>query len=131
MSITIKVAINQTFSMVVEDSILEQIAAERVKAREVSPEKVATLTGQKRYYMEVFRSERTDEEVLRVVFKDSLIECAKEAATEMNQEGIRVKGHQTVVTFPEPNAKIASALARSCDCNACYECKIANGGRDE
>lgn len=105
MSITIRVRSTQTFKLVISSELLAQVAAERAQAREVSEEKVATLKGHNRYVAEVMRSDRSDEEVLKVVFKDAIIETCKEGAKELNDSDIRVKGHQVVVEFPGEKAQ--------------------------
>ncbi|QNJ57463.1 hypothetical protein [Pseudomonas phage Waldo5] len=125
MSITLKVKTVNTFTLVVSNEFLAQVVSERAQARALSAEKVESLKGHQRYVIDVLRSERTDEEVVKVVFKDSLIEVAKEQAREVNEEGVRMKGHQVVVSFEDD-----SVVKRACDCGACFECKVARGGAE-
>lgn len=89
--------------------------------------KYAESRGQQRFIADLFSSDKSDEEVIIQILRAGLRDVIREALTEASDSDQRIKVGDVKVTL---KASESSALARSCDCNACYECKIARGGAE-
>lgn len=69
---------------------------------------------------------------------DLILFCTKEAIKNGVAEDLRKELEQINVTRLSPvktelvrSFEPKSALERACDCNACFECRLARGGSDE
>ncbi|WZX11488.1 hypothetical protein YZUPF006_000026 [Pseudomonas phage YZU-PF-006] len=126
MAKTLKLNVSFPMTVVVNTDACKGLSIARAAAREAV--KQGTINGNKKDNMlNVFASDNTDEEVIEIILRSGVRELVRNELTrEMSNDETKATVGDIKVSF-ENN----SVLARSCDCNACYECKIANGGRDE
>ena len=124
MSKTIRVRIETTARVVISKEVEVSILAERAKLlvlKEEYPEKYAELTGSKKALVDtLLKDDFTVEGFVQLSVRGGLREFIKDdLRKEFNQEGLTFDRVQTKVTYSDPK--------RSCDCNACYECRVARG----
>ncbi|AKG94369.1 hypothetical protein VO98_135 [Pseudomonas phage phiPsa17] len=126
MAKTLKLNVSFPMSVVVNTETCKGLEVARAAAREAI--KQGTTNGNKRDFMlNVFASDKTTEEVLEIIIRSGVRQLVREELTrEMTNDETRATVGDIKVSFED-----SSVLARSCDCNACFECKIARGGSDE
>lgn len=127
MAKTLKLNVAFGMTVVINSETEKGFEVARVAARESV--KQGVLNGNKKDSMlHVFASEKTSEEVFEIIIRSGVRELIRNELTrEMNNGETSTTVGNIKVTFE----KRSDVLARSCDCNACYECKIARGGSDE
>lgn len=108
MAKTLKLNVSFPMTIVVATDTITALKATREEARLIHSEKIAKLNGETKF---------------RAGIREFITRYMRNKIAG-NEAKIRLGSVK--VSF-EDN----SLLARSCDCNACHECKIANGGRDE
>ena len=126
MAKTLKLNVTFPMSVVVNTQTVKALEIARAAAREAV--KQGELNGDKRDSMvHVFASDKPTEEVLEIIIRSGVRGLIRDELTRgLTNDETRATVGNIKVAF-EGN----SALARSCDCNACFECKIARGGSDE
>ncbi|UAV89431.1 hypothetical protein SNK_28 [Pseudomonas phage SNK] len=127
MAKTLKLNVAFGMTVVINSETEKGFEVARAAARESV--KQGVLNGNKKDSMlHVFASDKTSEEVFEIILRSGVRELIrKELTSEMNNGETSATVGNIKVTFE----KRSDVLARSCDCNACYECKIARGGSDE
>ena len=127
MAKTLKLNVSFPMTIVVATKTLEALKVTREECRKVPAEQIAELEGEAKFRAGLFMGDLSDEKLLELIYRAGIREfITKDMRREISGDEARVKLGSVKVTFED-----RSVLARSCDCNACYECKIANGGRDE
>lgn len=130
MSITLKATVTFPLSMVFSKDLLVQIEEGRKEARKIKaeqPEKFAALSRAERFKIDLFDSDKTVEQIAETLTRAAIREFIRTDFTkDFTGPDETCRTGDVRVVFEN-----RSVLARSCDCNACYECKIARGGSDE
>lgn len=127
MAKTFKLNVSFPVTIVVPSDTEKDFSESREIARKIITENTKPLRGETKFRIELMASDKSDEEVLQTIFRAGIREFLRtDFAKEIGGTESNVRVGDTRVTF-----EARDVLARSCDCNACYECKIANGGRDE
>ena len=76
MSITLKAEVTFGLTIVVEKETLKFVADARAEVKALTVEKVAEklkdATGEERFKFDLFRSDKTDEEVIEVIYRTSM-----------------------------------------------------------
>lgn len=129
MAKTLKLNVTFPMSIVVSSETIKDFAEAREEARKMLADEniKARLKGETKYRVELLAGDKTDEQCFEQIYRQGIREfIKKDLAKEISGNEARLRIGDVKVTFED-----RSVLARSCDCNACYECKIANGGRDE
>ncbi|WYW04472.1 host HNS inhibition protein [Pseudomonas phage vB_PpuP-Mudajogi] len=126
MAKTLKLTVNFPMSVVVKSEIITDFQEARKEAREIlASGKV--LRGHTKYRVELMASDKTDEQCFEQIYREGIREfLKKDMVKELQGNESRIRVGDIRVVYADQ-----SVLARSCDCNACFECKIARGGSDE
>jgi hypothetical protein len=74
MPITMKAVCSFPLTIVINTETMEYIAKARKECREADPEKFATANKAERFKVDLFLSDKTDEEVAQVIYRASLRE---------------------------------------------------------
>jgi len=76
MSITLKAQVTFGLTIVVEKETLKFVSDARAECKAMTPEQVSAklkdATGEERLKFELFRSDKTDEEVIEVIYRTSM-----------------------------------------------------------
>lgn len=127
MAKTLKLNVSFPMTIVVSTDTITALKETREEARLIPAEKIAELKGETKFRAELFRGDKSEEELLELIYRAGIREfITKDMRNEIAGNEAKIRLGSVKVSFED-----SSVLARSCDCNACYECKIANGGRDE
>lgn len=129
MAMTLKLNVTFPMSIVVSSETIKDFQEAREEARKILADEKAKsrLKGETKYRVELLAGDKTDEQCFEQIYRQGIRECIKkDLAKEIAGNESRVRVGDVKVAFEDQ-----SVLARSCDCNACFECKIARGGSDE
>lgn len=129
MAMTLKLNVTFPMSIVVSSETIKDFAEAREEARKILADEKAKsrLKGETKYRVELLAGDKTDEQCFEQIYRQGIRESIKkDLAKEIAGTESRVRVGDVKVAFED-----RSVLARSCDCNACFECKIARGGSDE
>ena len=135
--------LNVTFGMTVvaTDEVFKDIAEQRQKARDMSPEKIESLDKETAYKRSLAISDITDEELLVVALRMALRDTLRsDLPREMSGGGIRAKTGDVKVTVtpkkvaqtltPEVGYKLTNTLKIQNAVINCLHCRtLANAGQ--
>ena len=121
---TLHLNVNFGMTIVANDEVFKDIAEQRQKARDMSPEKIEALDKETAYKRSLAVSDITDEELLVVALRMAMRDTLRsDLPREMSGGGIRAKtGDVTVIVKPK---KVAASKID------CIVCRVLEGaGRD-
>lgn len=81
MSITMKAVCSFPLTIVINTKTMEYIAKDRQECRDADPEKFAKADRAERFKVDLFLSDKTDEEVAQVIYRSNLREFIRRDVT--------------------------------------------------
>lgn len=116
MSITLKAQVNFGLTIVVETKSLEFVRDARAACKSMSAEQAAEALkdadGEERFKLNLFRSERTDEEVLEAIYRTYLRGFMRD---ELKSQLCNSESRARI-----GNIKVDFNADAPCGCNACH-----------
>lgn len=110
MSKTLKMTVSFPVSIVVRSDTMAEFVSDRAKARAMPAEKVATLKGEAKVSYDLLTSERTDEELLELIYRKGARQIIREDfSKELGGNESTVRTGDVKVVFEAP------MVPRSCD----------------
>lgn len=155
MSKTLKLNVSFPLTIVVNSKTMAEFVTDRERARELPAEKVAKMKGETLASFNLLIGDRSDEELLEIIYRKGIREIVREGITrEIPGKEATCRLGDVKVVFQTPmrpscqgctqttcindarlsnsgcdlkTTGVRTALERACDCNACFECRIARG----
>jgi len=110
MSKTLKLTVTFPMSIVVKTETVLEFQADRIKARELPAEKVAKMTGEVLAGFKLLVGDRTDEEVLEIIYRKGIREIIREGVQR------ELPGNEATCTVGDIKVSFDSPmLPKSCD----------------
>jgi hypothetical protein len=127
MAKTLKLNVSFPMSIVIKAETIADLQKIRKDSLEIPAEKLAKLNGEARFKVGLFTGDKTDEQILEIIFRSGIRTFLREdLRKELEGDESRIRVGDVKVVYEDQ-----SVLARACSCGACFECRIARGGSDE
>lgn len=108
MSITMKAVVTFPMTIIINRETMQYIAEARQKCRDADPEKFAEAKGHERFKVELFLSNKTDEEVCQIIYRASMREFIRRDVTnELKTDESRARIGDIKVDF-NADARVAA-----------------------
>lgn len=106
MSITMKAVVTFPLTIIINTETMQYIAEARQKCRDADPAKFAEAKGHERFKVELFLSDKTDEEVAQVIYRASMREFIRRDMTnELKTDECSARIGDIKVTFADKSTK--------------------------
>lgn len=122
MAITLKTKLTMSFSVVVATTAVAKMEKQRESARTMTEEKFLAETGQRRMVIELYRSEKTNEEIFEILLRMGFREGFLESVKEFADEDFSIKGTQVAVNFTPKVPKVPAKFPIDC-----IHCRVLDG----